>query len=84
MRRRTLPGLLAGALFLALSVRGTGAESITVASGPASVPVAALTFDDGPHPYKTRELLDILDDLGVRGDILHCGSAGRPESGTPC
>ena len=73
MRRRTLPGLLAGALFLALSVRGTGAESITVASGPASVPVAALTFDDGPHPYKTRELLDILDDLGVRGTFFIVG-----------
>jgi peptidoglycan/xylan/chitin deacetylase (PgdA/CDA1 family) len=73
MRHRTLLAFLAGALFVALSVRGTGAEIITVASGPVSVPVAALTFDDGPHPYKTPELLDILDDLGVRATFFIVG-----------
>ena len=28
----------------------------------------ALTFDDGPHPYKTMQILDLLDKFGVKAN----------------
>ncbi|MGN1095796.1 MAG: polysaccharide deacetylase family protein [Eubacteriales bacterium] len=33
----------------------------------------ALTFDDGPHPYKTRKILDILDKYGVKATFFIIG-----------
>ncbi len=33
----------------------------------------ALTFDDGPHPKKTPQILDILDDFGVRATFFIIG-----------
>ena len=42
-------------------------------SGPQSVPAVALTFDDGPHPFGTEALLDIMDDLGIKGSFFIVG-----------
>lgn len=39
------------------------------------LPVAALTFDDGPHPDLTPPILDALDRYGVKGTFMvmgHC------------
>lgn len=33
----------------------------------------ALTFDDGPHPRYTREILDILDEYGVKATFFFVG-----------
>ncbi len=33
----------------------------------------ALTFDDGPHPHKTMEILDILDRFGVKATFFIIG-----------
>ena len=33
----------------------------------------ALTFDDGPHPAYTREILDILEDYGIRATFFLIG-----------
>ena len=33
----------------------------------------ALTFDDGPHPRYTREILDILDDYGITATFFVVG-----------
>ena len=33
----------------------------------------ALTFDDGPHPYRTEEILDILDSFGVKATFFVIG-----------
>lgn len=33
----------------------------------------ALTFDDGPHPRYTREILDILDEYGIRATFFFIG-----------
>jgi peptidoglycan/xylan/chitin deacetylase (PgdA/CDA1 family) len=40
-----------------------------------------LTFDDGPHPTRTREILDILDDHCVKATFFVVGRAAkrRPE-----
>lgn len=33
----------------------------------------ALTFDDGPHPWYTKEVLDILDEYGVKATFFFIG-----------
>ena len=33
----------------------------------------ALTFDDGPHPQRTEEILDILDEYGVKATFFVVG-----------
>ena len=33
----------------------------------------ALTFDDGPHPYKTMQILDLLDKFGVKATFFIIG-----------
>ena len=40
---------------------------------PMSRPIVALTFDDGPHPELTPQLLDILRDNGVRATFYVIG-----------
>jgi peptidoglycan/xylan/chitin deacetylase (PgdA/CDA1 family) len=40
-------------------------------------PVAALTFDDGPHPEHTPRLLDLLDRFHVRATFFMVGQAAR-------
>lgn len=42
-------------------------------------PVAALTFDDGPHPVYTRTLLEILDKYGARATFFMVGEAARSQ-----
>ena len=45
--------------------RQTGAEAVNNAEDE-DVKKIALTFDDGPHPYYTEELLDGLKERGVK------------------
>ena len=40
-------------------------------------PVAALTFDDGPHPFYTPNLLKILDKYKVRATFFMVGEAAQ-------
>jgi peptidoglycan-N-acetylglucosamine deacetylase len=40
-------------------------------------PVAALTFDDGPHPLYTPRLLETLERHGARGTFFMVGAAAR-------
>lgn len=42
-------------------------------NGPRSTRDIALTFDDGPDPNHTRELLDLLKSLGIRGSFFVTG-----------
>lgn len=41
---------------------------------PTSEKVVALTFDDGPQPVYTEQVLDILDELGVKATFFVTGS----------
>ena len=45
-----------------------------ITQGPP-VPEVALTFDDGPHPEWTPQILDILDHHGVRATFFMIGEA---------
>ena len=49
--------------------------------GPRGSKGVALTFDDGPHPEHTREVLDILDAFGAKATFFVIGSkaAANPD-----
>lgn len=32
-----------------------------------------LTFDDGPHPYQTRQIMDVLDQYGIKATFFVIG-----------
>jgi peptidoglycan-N-acetylglucosamine deacetylase len=49
----------------------------TVTSVQTRVPVASLTFDDGPHPEFTPRLLDILRRHGARGTFFMLGQSAQ-------
>jgi peptidoglycan/xylan/chitin deacetylase (PgdA/CDA1 family) len=51
-----------------------GALPGPVYSGPGSVPAVALTFDDGPHQFTTPRLIEILDELSVKGTFFIVGT----------
>src|SRR5688500_13631103 len=38
-------------------------------------PLAALTFDDGPHPALTPQILDLLQRRGIRATFMAVGHA---------
>ena len=42
-----------------------------------SAPLAALTFDDGPHPIYTPKVVDLLERYGARGTFFMVGEAAR-------
>lgn len=44
-------------------------------------PVAALTFDDGPHPALTPAILDVLEERGVPATFMMLGHAAESHPG---
>jgi peptidoglycan/xylan/chitin deacetylase (PgdA/CDA1 family) len=48
--------------------------SDVVWKGPKSIPEVALTFDDGPHPQHTREVLKVLQSAGAVATFFVLGS----------
>lgn len=73
MRRRGLLSTIAMMAFLLTAAQSARGGITPVACGPRSAPVVALTFDDGPHIWKTPELLDVLDDLDIRATFFIVG-----------
>jgi peptidoglycan/xylan/chitin deacetylase (PgdA/CDA1 family) len=69
---RLLQILLAAAIIFSAPSAGTGHGPIY--NGPRSVPVVALTFDDGPHQFTTPRLIELLDRLSVKGTFFIVGS----------
>jgi len=59
------------AAVLAASVSVSAAD--VVYSWNSSEKKIALTFDDGPHPVHTPEILDILDEYGIRATFFVIG-----------
>ena len=49
----------------------------TITHVATSEPVAALTFDDGPHPEYTPRLLDLLEAHGARATFFMVGESAR-------
>jgi len=63
---------------LAWGARGRSSRMFapSVWRGPKNRKVIALTFDDGPSE-STRELLDALDEFGVKATFFQCGFHAR-------
>ena len=85
MTRRTLlsagtaacilsPGIAASAPVIRLPNDILDRELATVTSFKTQYPIAALTFDDGPHPTLTPKLLDILKARQVRATFYLIGN----------
>lgn len=60
-------------------------EALPAGADPASWegrPMVALTYDDGPHPVCTDQILDILEEYGARATFFEVGSRldGAPEA----
>ncbi len=83
MKRMILFWLCVAVLFsLGSSVRAE--ETVTVWGGfgradnvyshaVTNEKLIALTFDDGPHPYRTDEILDILKEFGIKATFFVIG-----------
>lgn len=63
--------VVATTLLLALTVSAGGNVIYSGASGCGKR--VALTFDDGPHPYKTEKILDLLAEYDVRATFFVVG-----------
>ncbi len=54
------------------------AEAANIVShGPRDKKVLALTFDDGPHPIYTQEILDLLKEYNVKATFFILGKHGE-------
>ncbi len=72
--RRTVSVLLAILLFLCFSLHALAAVPIIYSHATgAEKPRVALTFDDGPHPRYTKEILNILAEYGVSATFFAVG-----------
>ena len=71
--------LISAALSLFAAAEGDG--GIVVSKIDTEEKVVALTFDDGPHPRTTAEILDVLGEFGVRATFFNVGenAVKRPE-----
>ena len=69
--------LVAGIVFLAATRPATGVmgREVVIIGAPTHQKVVALTYDDGPHPIYTREILDILDKYHVKATFFMVGKS---------
>lgn len=78
MSLRRILSLVFASMLLPLPVFGTAGESEEVRKpiryvGNDEMKIA-LTFDDGPHASYTSEILDVLDDYGIKATFFVIGS----------
>ena len=71
LMKKCLSFLICAAIFLQ-SVP-VSADSAVIRSGNPDSMKIALTFDDGPHPYKTNVILDLLEQYGIRATFFVVG-----------
>ena len=64
--------LLAAMLLFPLRASAQNEQPVIRSGDPGSMKIA-LTFDDGPHPYRTDEVLDVLEKYGVRATFFVVG-----------
>lgn len=65
-------GIVAGAMGWAVRGKSSRVFGPSIWRGPKTRKAMALTFDDGPSE-STRELLDLLDEHGVKATFFQCG-----------
>jgi peptidoglycan/xylan/chitin deacetylase (PgdA/CDA1 family) len=72
--RRGISLFLCVLLFLFSALPTSAARIVYSFAGGAASPRVALTFDDGPHPRYTPQILDILREYGVSATFFSVGS----------
>lgn len=72
--RRALSVFLACFLLVFTALPAGAARIVYSFAGGTAKPRVALTFDDGPHPRYTPEILDILKEYGVSATFFAVGS----------
>ena len=73
--KRRLGGFFLAIVLLAFSLRvGAKAEIVYRSAAKTERMRVALTFDDGPHPRYTPQILDILSENGVHATFFTVGS----------
>ena len=79
-RRNRIAALLIFAAVLSAVSSPSCAEGKIVSKIETDEKIVALTFDDGPHPTTTAEILDVLREFGVRATFFTVGenAAKRP------
>lgn len=67
--------LIAAAVLVFIFCHGVSGteENIVIKSCSAKGKLIALTFDDGPHPKRTAEILDILNEYGIKATFFVIG-----------
>ena len=71
--KKSLCALIAAMIFLrAIPVSAKNERPVIRSGDPDSMKIA-LTFDDGPHPYKTDVILDLLEKYGIRATFFVVG-----------
>ena len=73
MRRNKLFGTVSAVLLLTVLIPQPTAGAEVVYSWNTNDKNIALTFDDGPHPVYTPEILDILEEYGIRATFFTIG-----------
>lgn len=48
-------------------------DNLIIKNGPRNEKVIAITFDDGPHPKETNQILDVLKDYDVKATFFVAG-----------
>lgn len=72
--KRACCALIAALLAPLMALRASAELPLGVYRNQQNEPSrVALTFDDGPHPRYTREILDILDEYGVKATFFFVG-----------
>lgn len=74
--RRFLSALAVFCLIITFSLRVGAARIVYSFAGGLEKPRIALTFDDGPHPRYTPEILRILREFGVSATFFIVGENG--------
>ncbi len=72
MKLQTLIAIIC-ALLLAVPTVADIPPSDVIYSWNSNEKIIALTFDDGPHPKRTKEILDILDEYGIKATFFFIG-----------
>jgi len=72
MKRYTALLILAAMLLCPLRPLAQNGRPVIRSGDPDSMKIA-LTFDDGPHPYRTDDVLDLLGKYGVRATFFVIG-----------
>jgi len=79
--KKTLAALMAAVMLCSTGVSAGGTGEVYFSCSTDGEKKIALTFDDGPHPVYTKEILEILDSYGIRATFFVIGvnAAAYPE-----